>query len=244
MFDNAYSKASAITIDCYDSLANGLIQREKKYSLLDMIESHVILLNAKIESFKHFTFEYKDESYEEDLTRFSSEIFAAIADRLSNIEKSLTSSNLAELISITHDLEDIKTDIDEVTRISATKLLYAYTENDTAADITSAMKSQGFEMEGYAYERDEEGNSIHINYVNSISNERVTVVLTPSPEGIRVDIHNYGTSSANGLEDAVRQDSIRQLIENTLNIHISCSNRGRSSANASASDLNEVQRLN
>lgn len=244
MFDNAYSKASTITIDCYDYLANALIKREKQYSLLDMIESKVILLNAKIQSLKHFTFDYKQESYEEDLTRFSPEIFAAIADRLSNIEKGLTSSNLAELISFTHDLDEIKTDIDEVTRISATKLLYAYTENDTAADITSAMKSQGFEMEGYAYERDEEGNAIHINYVNSISNEKVTVVLTPSSDGIRVDVHNYGTNSVSGMEDATRQDSIRQLIENTLNIHISCTNRGKSSTNISASNLDEVQRIN
>ena len=99
-------------------------------------------------------------------------------------------------------------------------------------------------MEGYAYERDEEGNAIHINYVNSISNEKVTVVLTPSSDGIRVDVHNYGTNSVSGMEDATRQDSIRQLIENTLNIHISCTNRGKSSTNISASDLDEVQRIN
>ena len=46
------------------------------------------------------------------------------------------------------------------------------------------------------------------------------------------------------MEDATRQDSIRQLIENTLNIHISCTNRGKSSTNISASNLDEVQRIN
>jgi len=244
LFDNAYSIASAITIECYDNLAKGLIQREKMLSLLDMNETKVILLNAKIASLKHFTFDYKGESYEEDLTRFSAEIFAAISDRLSSIERNLSSSDFASLISITHEIDEIETDIDEVTKLSATKLLYAYTENDTAADITTAMKSQGFEMEGYAYEKDVEGNSIHINYVNNISQERVTVVLTPSSEGIKVNVHNYGTSSANGQEDATRQDSIRQLIENTLNISITCTNRGRASTNTSAANLDEVKRLN
>lgn len=140
-------------------------------------------------------------------------------------------------------MDEIEDDINEVTKLAATKLLYAYTENDTATDITSAMKSQGFEMEGYAYENDVEGNSIHINYINRIFNEKVTVVLSPSPEGIKLDVHNFGRNSVNGQEDAVRQDSIRQLIENTLNIRMSCTNRGRASTNISAANLEAVKRL-
>ena len=243
MFDNAYSIASAVMNDCYDDLASGLKEREKMFSLLDMLETKAILQKARIASAKHFTFEYKGESYEEDLTRFSPEIFSAINDRLSDIEYRFTAPSIPSLISASHELDEIEDDIDEIIKLSATKLLYAYTENDTASDITSAMESQGFEMEGYAYENDVEGNSIHINYVNTISNERVTVVLTPSSEGIRVDVHNYGTKSSSGQEDVSRQDGIRRLIENTLKINISCTNRGKSSTNTSAANLDEVKRL-
>ncbi|MEY8330823.1 hypothetical protein AALB81_16120 [Lachnospiraceae bacterium 48-33] len=243
LFDNAYTMASAVVINCYDDLEEGLVQQEKIYSLLDILETKTILQKARISSLKSFTFNYKGESYEEDLTRFSPDLFSAINDRIASIENTFSSPDLVSLISMSHELDEIETDIDEVTRLSATKLLYAYTENDTAANITSAMKSQGFEMEGYAYESDVEGNSIHINYANYISKENLTVVLTPSTEGIKVNVHNFGTSSANGQEDAVRQDKIRQLIENTLNIRISCTNRGKASTNTNAANLDEVKRL-
>ena len=243
MFDNAYSIASNVTLRCYDELAEGLVQREKTFALLDIIETKLILERSKIASLKHFTFDYKDETYEEDLTRFSPEVFSAISGRLSDIEIILTNPDLSTLIGISHELDEISDDIKELIKLSATKLLYAYTENDTAADISSAMKSQGFEMVGYAYEHNVEGNSIHINYLNSISGEKVTVVLTPSSDGIKVNVHNFGTNSISGQEDPIRQDSIRKKKKKTLNIQISCTNRGRSSTNTSAANLDEVKRL-
>ena len=117
----------------------------------------------------------------------------------------------------------------------------AYTENDTASDITAAMEEQGYDMDGYAYEGGEEGNPIHVNFINRISGNKVTVILSPKADGIHVDVHDYG---ADGTADVQRQDEIRHLIEETLNIQIHCSGRGTVSSHTQAADLTAVETMN
>lgn len=243
MYENAYSIAASVMDECYTALEKGLNERERVYSLLDQLEAKATLQKARIDAVRNFDFNYRGERYEEDLTRFSPELFSAVSRRISEIENRFENPNLPSLLAASHDLDEVKGDVDDIIKLSVAKLLYAYTENDTAADITEAMCAQGFEVEGYAYENDVEGNAIHINYYNSISRERVTVVLAPSPDGIKVSVHNYGDVRLGTQQEATRQDSIRALIENTLNIPISCSNRGAASTHTQAADLQRVKRL-
>ena len=243
LFENAYSTASSVVMGCYDALEAALVKREKVYALMDQVETQAIFQQARIDALKNFTFSYREQSYEEDLTRFVPDLFQAIGARLEGIKQQLGTTDLATLLAASHDLDDIETDVDEAIQLAVTQLLYAYAENDTAADITEAMESQGFEVEDYAYKKDVEGNAIHINYVNPISAEKVTVVLTPSPQGIKVDVHNFGADAPGAPADVARQTQIRELLEQTLEIQISCQNLGQASTHTDAADLDAVKKI-
>lgn len=200
-------------------------------------------MKAQIESMKAFQFEYKDEMYETDLSMYEP-VFKAVISRLEKLDAAISDidgKTLRDFADIQEQLADIELDIQNCTKLAVQKLLSAYTENDTASDITAAMEDQGYDMDGYAYESGEEGNPIHVNFVNRVSGGRVTVVLSPKTDGIHVDVHDYGVD---GAADAQRQDEIRHLIEKTLNIQIHCSGRGTVSSHTQAADLTAVETTN
>ena len=113
-------------------------------------------------------------------------------------------------------------------------MILAYSENDKAGVVVDALEAQGFRMEDYAYESDIEGNPMHINLVNDISKERLTVVLTPASNGIQINVHNYGVDGTGNIQS---QNMIQQILQNTLGTHGTCHNPGGVSAQTGASDL-------
>lgn len=243
MYEPAYGIASSIVLECYDYLEEGISDREKKYALIDLLEAQIVEMKAQIESMKAFQFEYKDEMYETDLSMYEP-VFKAVISRLEKLDAAISDidgKTLRDFADIQEQLADIELDIQNCTKLAVQKLLSAYTENDTASDITAAMEDQGYDMDGYAYESGEEGNPIHVNFVNRVSGGRVTVVLSPKTDGIHVDVHDYGVD---GAADAQRQDEIRHLIEKTLNIQIHCSGRGTVSSHTQAADLTAVETTN
>lgn len=243
MYETAYGIASSIVLECYDYLEEGISNREKKYALVDLMEAQIVEMKAQIESMKVFQFEYKNEMYETDLSMYET-VFNAITSRLERLDTAISDidgKTLRDFTDIQEQLVDIELDIQNCTKLAIQKLLSAYTENDTASDITTAMEEQGYDMEGYAYESGEEGNPIHINFINRVSGSCVTVVLSPKTDGIHVDVHDYGVD---GNADVQKQDEIRQLIEKTLNIEIHCSGRGTVSSNTQAANLTAVETMN
>lgn len=244
MYENAYGIASSVTMECYEVLEKGLIEREKKLTLVDNLKMQLTELRSRLESLKKYEFEYNGEIFEEDLLRFIP-FTNSIFSQLDEIKKTVSHFEKCDIHTITrlqHQLSDIDMDIIECTKLAAQRLLYAYTENDKASDISQAMKDQGYDVVGYAYESGVEGQPIHINFENRVTHGRVTVVLSPSPQNneIHVDVHDYG---ADGVADTKRQDELRRLVEKTLAISISCSNRGHVSSDINASDLNSVEKI-
>lgn len=243
MYEPAFGIASSIVLECYDYLEEGISNKEKKYALMDLMEARIVELKAQIESMKFFQFEYKNEMYETDLSMYEP-VFAGIISRLERLDvesSDIDGKTLPDFTDIQDQLTDIELDIQNCTKLAVQKLLSAYTENDTASDITAAMEEQGYDMDGYAYEGGEEGNPIHVNFINRISENKVTVILSPKADGIHVNVHDYG---ADGTADVQRQDEIRHLIEETLNIQIHCSGRGTVSSHTKAADLTAVENMN
>jgi len=235
MFVNAYSLSSNILLLCYDAISEELSKR----AVLEAMEDRIVQRSATLEGLmgasRNFRFSYQGVEYEDDLSRFAPELFTVIADRLRetvDLDAGTPERKLAAL-------QELEEDFGEIMKLAAQKLLYAYAENDSAESITAAMEEQGFEMEDYAYEGDQEGSSIHINYANRISREKLTVVLTPGKNGLQVDVHNFGDGSSR--MDPIRQDRIREKLEQALNISISCFSRGSVSAHTDAADLSKVR---
>lgn len=237
LFINAYSLSSSIVLQCYDAISDGLFKQAATEALEDKIAQRFAALEGRMDAARNLHFIYGGTKYEDDLSRFMPELFSAIRDRLREV-KNPNSGSLGQRLAVLQELDE---DFREVMRLAAQKLLYAYTENDSAESITTVMEEQGFHMEDYAYEGDREGGAIHINYVNSISRERLTVVLTPGEDGLQVEIHNFGDGS--GRVDPIRQDHIQEMLECSLNICISCTNRGGVSTRTDAANLAAIRRF-
>ena len=235
MFVNAYSLSSNILLLCYDTIREELSKRAGLEAIEDRIAQRVAALEGLMDAARNFHFSYQGVEYEDDLSRFAPELFTVIAGRLRetvNLDADTSERKLAAL-------QELEEDFGEIMKLATQKLLYAYAENDSAESITTAMEEQGFEMEDYAYEGDQEGSSIHINYANRISCEKLTVVLTPGENGLQVNVHNFGDGSSR--MDPVRQDRILEKLEQALNISISCSNRGSVSTHTDDADLSRVR---
>lgn len=236
LFVNAYSLSSNILLLCYDAISEELSRRAVLDAVEDRIIQHSAALEGLMDASRNFRFSYQGMEYEDDLSRFAPELFAVISNRLREIVELDAGTPERKLAA----LQELDEDFGEVMKLAAQKLLYAYVENDGAESITAAMEEQGFEMQDYAYEGDQEGSSIHINYANRVSREKLTVVLTPGEDGLQVDVHNFGDGS--GCMDPVRQDRIREMLEQALDISISCSGRGSVSTHTDAADLSAVRR--
>ena len=236
LFVNAYSLSSNILLFCYDAISEELSRRAVHDAMEDRIVQRSAALEGLMEASRTFRFSYQGPEYEDDLSRFAPELFTVIARRLRETVE-LDADTLERKLAALQELDE---DFGEIMKLAAQKLLYAYVENDSAECITAAMEEQGFEMQDYAYEGDQEGSSIHINYANRISSEKLTVVLTPKEDGLQVDVHNFGDGS--GCMDPTQQDRIREMLEQALDISISCSSRGSVSAHTDAADLSRVRR--
>lgn len=237
MFVNAYSLSSNIVLKCYDAISEGLSKQAASEALEDKIAQCAATLEGRMEAAENIRFTYQGTEYQDDLSRFSPELFSAIRNRLAQA-KNPTAGSLEQRLAALQELDE---DFSEIMNLSAQKLLYAYAENDSAESITTAMEAQGFHMEDYAYEGNREGGAIHINYINPVSREKLTVVLTPDRAGLRVEVHNFGDGS--GQMDPVQQDRIQKMLERSLNIRISCTNRGCVSRQTDAADLTAVRQL-
>ena len=236
LFVNAYSLSSNILLLCYDAISEELSRRAVLETMEDRIVQRSAALEGLMDVSRNFRFSYQGMEYEDDLSRFEPELFAVIANRMRETIE-FDADTLEQKLAALQELDE---DFGEIMKLAAQKLLYAYAENDSAESITAAMEEQGFEMQDYAYEGDREGSSIHINYANRISSEKLTVVLTPREDGLQVDVHNFGDGS--GCMDPARQDRIREMLEQALHISISCSSRGSVSAHTDAADLSRVRR--
>lgn len=145
---------------------------------------------------------------------------------------------IPQLRTLLADCNETDADAVQIAKYSVAKMILAYSENDKAGVVVDALEEQGFRMEDYAYESDIEGNPMHINLVNDISKERLTVVLTPAPNGVQINVHNYGSD---GMGNVQTQNMIQQVLQKALGHKGTCHNPGGVSVQVSESDLTNTK---
>lgn len=246
MFEASYGIASSVVLEGYDVLEKGIVEREKKCAFIEIIEMQMVDMHSRIDAIREFQFDYNNEKYEEDLLRFDP-FFEGILSQLNRVDKDLEDVENLDMYSLSRiqrQLSELDLDICNCTKTAIQRMVYAYAENDTASNITELMDEQGYDVDGYAYESGQEGQPVHINFKGRVSGDSITVILAPEEidgvRRIRVSVHDYGVQ---GEADTRRQDEIRMMLENALNISISCSNRGNVSSNIQAANLQAVENM-
>lgn len=239
LFVQAYSLAAEIQLQCFDVIREGLIKLAQRENIEDRIIYQKAILEGAISAARHFEFTYENETLTEDLSRFSPTLFAGIQNRYNSILNTSTNAPAEKL----DQLCELNEDFSQWRRMALRQLLCAYAENDYSGTVAAVMEEQGFRVEDYAYEGDVEGRPIHINFVNDVSNDRLTIVLSPNPGNgtLHVDVHHYG----DGVDvDTRMQENIRQKLSEKLDISISCERRGEVSNHTEAANLDSIRTIN
>ena len=247
LYENAHSLASAVALDVYTQLEKALVQQAKDDFLRTAIHTMVRTGQARIHALENCTVPYQGVEYNEDLTRFVPDVFAALKTCLQQQEHALESASSAELAKARADVSELLQDVDCATRTAARQMIYAYSENDSGELVQSAMFQQGYTCTGYAYKHRLEGQPLHINFEKALTGEKVTVELIPDDHGVALNVHNFGRQAGTPMS-AHAQDTLRNNLVAALNqsgalrvpCHASCSNSGVSSSAAQAADLHAV----
>ena len=247
LYENAHSLASAVALDVYTQLEKALVQQAKDDFLRTAIHTMVRTGQARIHALENCTVPYQGVEYNEDLTRFVPDVFAALKTCLQQQEHALESASSAELAKARADVSELLQDVDCATRTAARQMIYAYSENDSGELVQSAMFQQGYTCTGYAYKHRLEGQPLHINFEKALTGEKVTVELIPDDHGVALNVHNFGRQAGTPMS-AHAQDTLRNNLVAALNqsgalrvpCRASCSNSGVSSSAAQAADLHAV----
>ena len=151
LYENAHSLASAVALDVYTQLEKALVQQAKDDFLRTAIYTMVRTGQARIHALENCTVPYQGVEYNEDLTRFLPDVFAALKTRLQQQEQALESASSAELAKARTDVSELLQDVDCAARTAARQMIYAYSENDSGELVQGAMFQQGYTCTGYAY---------------------------------------------------------------------------------------------
>lgn len=247
-FDIAYSKASGIVTSCMQRIEEARRKKAMYYSMLEQAEARLQEIQERIKASEQVQISWEGNILDEDLSRFEPEMFTGLKNRLAelagNLEglKNFSDASLRSLGTLISDLDEVNEDLLSMCKYASAKMVFAYSENNNAEIITTALEEQGFIMLGSAYEGDTEGNTLHINFKHSITGEDLTVELIPNENGVQLSVHNYGTSEG-GPGNVRTQQTVQAALENRLGHKGSCRNMGGVSSEHSASDLDSVRRL-
>lgn len=243
-YDMAFSKAHALGLTCLEQLETVKQQQNIWFTLADEITQKLFVLEERLAKMKSVQFAWHGQIIEEDLTRFEPAMMEGIAKHTEILKQNFAQmqtfrkDDIPQLRTLLADCNETDLDAVEISRYAAAKMALAYSENENAETITAALEEQGFRMEDYAYESNIEGNPMHINLVNDISGERLTAVLTPSPQGVQIQVHNYGTDGTGNVQT---QNTIQQILQQTLGCQGVCHNLGGVSVQTADADLQQTK---
>lgn len=242
----AYGKASGVVLSCLQKIEDIQKRKAEHYSFIDEISRKIMSIETRIIECRRIHFRWEGEVIEEDLFRFESVLFGGITDRLSLIKEKIERySNyqgdyLIEIKSILDECEALDLDVISVCKYAAVKMVFAYSENDNAEIITNILEEQGFRLIDSAYESDSEGNPLHINYINEMTDEKITVVLDPTDAGVQISVHNYGNDMSDD-GNTKTQLAVQNALNSALNDEGVCHKLGGVSSLTDESDLVAVR---
>ena len=247
-YEIAYSKASGVMLHCLEEMEQAK-QLQQEYILLwDEIARILEVTRERLGKMRSLEFSWKGETLEEDLFRFEPDVLNGISLRLDELEKEWKTEQKFSIRAVIHlkrlleECRETDEDAVEIGNYAVKRMLYAYSENEHAEQVTDRLEEQGFRMTDHAYAADLEGNPLHINFLHEITGEKLTVVLTPAESGVRISVHNYGR---NGEEtgNMKTQQAVQRTLEQCFQRKGICHGLGAVSRQTEAAQLDRVRTM-
>lgn len=195
------------------------------------------------------SFVHKDEKLTDDLYRFCPAWYDAVRSELNAVFALIHDGMTdAELTDVKRLIIQARNDYLTVYRYAWDRLLSSYNTNDIANKSVILLHTQGYEVESAAYEsgRDkdgEEGGPLHINLVNPITDDRITLVVdADSSDNVTASLHQFGTADSS-FPDEDKQRHLMELIGNGIQsvtgqqVSVKCSTPHRNSQEHEQADI-------
>ncbi|MBQ1658261.1 MAG: hypothetical protein II059_00275 [Clostridia bacterium] len=195
------------------------------------------------------SFVHKGEELVDDLYRFCPFWFNAVREEVTLIFPMIHDGMTdAELTDVQQMIRQARNDYLTVYRHAWDKLLSSYNINDVANNSVSLLHSQGYQVESFGYESNsdsggEEGEPLHINFVNPLTNDKITLVVdSDRNNSVKASLHQFGTSDSS-LPDEDKQRCLMNLISEGIGsatgkkVSVTCTSPHRNSQEHEQADI-------
>ena len=159
------------------------------------------------------SFVHKGETLTDDLYRFDPAWFDAVREELAAIFPMIHDGMTdIEISEAKNRIQQARNDYLTVYRRGWRRLLSSYNANDVADNAVLILKEQGYDIEDHAYECDSEGEPLHINFHNRLTDDRITLVIDADQlNNVQASLHQFATKSSS-LPDENKQRYLGELI--------------------------------
>lgn len=159
------------------------------------------------------SFEHKGETLTDDLYRFDPAWFDAVREELAAIFPMIHDGMTdIEISEAKNRIQQARNDYLTVYHHAWKRLLSSYNANDVADNAVLILKEQGYDIEDHAYECDSEGEPLHINFHNCLTDDRITLVIDADQlNNVQASLHQFASKSSS-LPDENKQRYLGELI--------------------------------
>ena len=225
-YASAYSQAHNVTLNALDIISDISVEEAKRRNALNALTMQLAQLNEEI-MVNEVYFDYDNKRYKDNLRDYAKRGFSTAMKKLdclwARIHDDIT---LAEIAEIRHDAGILQKNFRSVYNLAFNRMISAYYTRDTAVLIKNAFEAQGLEFDDAAYEGDNKGEKLHINFKTK-KNETVTVVVDHDADGEPyIDIHHY-SGRPDALPDHALELSLNKTIQNVTGVKMHCVKPGK-----------------
>lgn len=244
MYESAYSQAEDIMLQAEEIAADVMQQQFRSQTECSRLTARAAMLDETINGISAVSFVHKGVTYQEDLTRFCPESFRAAQEAMKRFWARMHSDfpmTEDELRTAEETLDSIERSYHSMYETAWRRMASSYYTADYAETICAVLESQDYELAGNAYEGDQEGTALHINFVNAVTQKRITVVADSDEKG-NPDIRLEQFGAPGEQPDRAKQQALCNLVSQAIGAKMVCASPGQHSQNHAAADLTMQKR--
>ena len=250
-YETSFSTAQNVTM-----LANGILYdvvagHARTTAAADQLTVRAAKLSEQLDSIHSVTFIHEGKTYKDDLYRFNKAAFGACKKKLDELWLTISPDmSEAEIRDTELAMKKLERSFSNIYLNSWDRMTGSYYTKDKAEVVSAALAKAGFSVEDYAFEGGDEGENLHINLRNSISKEKITLVIKCNSNGDpSAALHHYGKDNiTSALPDVQLQNELVRIVGEALGVKLICNKQGQVSDDLDAQNLdmqkNKKRKLN